>query len=218
MKILRSCALLVGFALCCAASAVAQEHGSVSFMTGLSVSNGNALTSALASLAPGVSDRVNLSGRVTFNVAPGFQAVGEVGRLGNVLPPFETDVLAFTRVDLRASAFYGEGGVRTFLGGSRSSINPYIEATGGLAHLSVRVHGFNSTADAISALGLNFADRTSPMAGLGAGVMLNAGRVTFDAGYRYKKIFAQDFVTELLSVGQRDLTSHQAVFGVGVRF
>jgi opacity protein-like surface antigen len=41
--------------------------------------------------------------------------------------------------------------------------------------------------------------------------------VTFDVGYRYKKIFAQDFVASLLSGGQ-GLTSHQVVFGAGVRF
>jgi len=218
MNVLRSGALLVALVFSGTAGAFAQDHGSVSFNTGLSVSNGNALTSALASLAPGVSDRINLSGRVSFNLAPGFQAVGEVGRIANVLPAYATDVLAFSRVDLRASAFYGEGGVRTFLGGRHSAVNPYLEATGGIARLNLRLAGFNSTTDALLALGLNFVDRTSPMAGLGGGVMFNAGRVTFDAGYRYKKIFAHDFVSELLSVGQQDLTSHQAVFGVGVRF
>jgi hypothetical protein len=35
-----------------------------------------------------------------------------------------------------------------------------------------------------------------------------------DAGYRYKKIFARDFVTSLFGDG-KDLTSHQVVFGAG---
>src|SRR5262245_39237299 len=134
------------------------DHGSVTFATGLSVSNGSALTSTLAALVPSVADRVNFGGRVAFNIAPGFQAFGEVGRLGNVLPPFTTDILAFTRLDLRASAFYTEGGVRTFLGG-HSAVNPYVEATGGVSHLSVRLAGLNSTAQAIEQLGLNFTNR-----------------------------------------------------------
>jgi opacity protein-like surface antigen len=66
-------------------------------------------------------------------------------------------------------------------------------------------------------LALGFTSRTSPAAGLGAGVMWQAGRITFDTGYRYKKIFSQSLVDRLLT-GRQDLTSHQVVFGVGVRF
>jgi hypothetical protein len=178
----------------------AQDHGSVSLVSGFTVTQGSAIENVVSSVSSGVNSRLNLGGRVAFNVAPGFQAVGEVGRISNVLPPLVTSILSFTPVDVRASA-----------------VSPYVEATGGLAHLSVRVAGFGATADELANLGLRFANTTSPIAGLGAGVMLHAGRVTFDAGYRYKKIFAQNFVDALLSGGQA-LTSHQAVFGVGVRF
>ena len=210
-------AVLIVAALVCAASpASAQDHGSASFVTGLSVSNGSAISNTLAALSPGLNDRINLAGRVAFNIAPGFQGVGEVGRIGNVLPPIATSVFAFSPVGLRASAFYFEGGVRAFLG-SRSAVNPYVEATGGFSQLSMRVAGSDSTASDLIQLGLNLTSRTSPLAGLGGGVMLHAGPVTLDAGYRYKKIFTGDFVSTLLN-GSQEVTSHQAVFGVGVRF
>ena len=44
------------------------------------------------------------------------------------------DRLGFTRIDVTASAFYGEGGVR-LLAGSRSAVSPYVEGTAGVAHL-----------------------------------------------------------------------------------
>ena len=154
---------------------------------------------------------------MAFSLAPGFQAVGEVGRLGNVLPPLTTSLLAFSPVEVRARAFYEEGGVRLFAA-SRSAVHPYVEATGGMAQLSLRVAGINATTDELIRLGLGFTSRTSPLAGLGAGVMFNAGAVTFDAGYRYKKIFTRDFVGTVLSGGDDQLTSHQVAFGVGIRF
>ena len=104
--------LLIGALSCSASVAAAQDHGSVSFVTGFSVTNGSSVADTLASLAPGVNDRINLGGRVAVNLAPGFQAVGEVGRIGNVLPPLTSALLSFSPVGLRASAFYGEGGVR----------------------------------------------------------------------------------------------------------
>ena len=58
---------------------------------------------------------------------------------------------------------------------------------------------------------------TSPIAGLGGGVMMRTGPLTFDVGYRYKKIFAKDFVSMLLGGGE-SLKSQQVSFGVGVRF
>jgi hypothetical protein len=194
----------------------AQDHGSVSLVSGFSVTQGSAIANVVSSVGSGLNSRLNLGGRVAFNIAPGFQAVGEVGRIGNVLPPLVTSILSFTPVDVRAAAVYAEGGVRAFAA-PRSAVSPYVEATGGVAHLSVRVAGFGATADDLANLGLSFANSTSPVAGLGGGVMMHAGRVTFDAGYRYKKIFARNFADVLLGGGQA-LTSHQAVFGVGVRF
>ncbi len=199
-----------------ARAASAQDHGSASVVTGVTMSNGSPLTDAISSFSGGFNDRMNFAGRVTFNVAPGFQAIGEVGRIGSVLPPLTRSILSFSPVDLGASAFYTEGGVRTFFGNGRSAVSPYVEATGGIARLSVRISGFSATTDDLLDLGLGFVNRTSPMAGLGGGVMWQAGPVTFDTGYRYKKIFANDFATLLTGGGQ--LTSHQVVFGAGFRF
>jgi len=214
----QTCALpIFGLVLLCAHSVAAQDRGSATFVTGFSMANGSPLTSALGSLAGGVNNRINLGGRVTFHLAPGFDAVGEVGRIGNVLPPLTTAALSFSPVEIGASAFYTEGGARTFLGNSRSAVSPYVEATGGIARVNLRVAGINATTDDLLRLGLGFTSQTSPTAGLGAGVMWQAGRITFDTGYRFKKIFSQSLVDRLLT-GSQDLTSHQVVFGVGVRF
>jgi len=161
------------------------------------------------------SQRPSLGGTVTFNLVPELQIVGEVGRIGNVLPSRAETLLSVGQTGLRASAFYGEGGVRTYLG--RSAVSPYVEATGGIARVNLRVGGINATIDDLLQLGLGFTNSTSPTAGLGAGVMWQAGRVAFDTGYRYKKIFSQGLVDRLLTSGQQ-MTSHQVVFGVGVRF
>ena len=211
--------LLIAFVLVIPRLSLAQTRGSASFVSGLSVSQGSTIGNVVSSVAglSGGSANLNFGGRVAFNLAPGFQAVGEVGRLGNVLPPLTTSLLAFSPVDVRARAFYGEGGVRAYAA-TRSAVNPYVEATGGMAQLSLRVAGINATTDDLLRLGLGLTSRTSPLAGLGAGVMFNAGPVTFDAGYRYKKIFSRDLVGALLSGGAGELTSHQVAFGVGVRF
>ena len=55
---------------------------------------------------------VDFGGRVSFDVLPAVQVFGEFGRLGNVMPTLVETGLAFTRLDITASAFYGEGGVR----------------------------------------------------------------------------------------------------------
>lgn len=194
----------------------AQNHGSVSGFTGFTVAQSSPISTLASAVSSGAGSKVNFGGRVAFTLAPGFEAVGEIGRIGNVLPSLADSTLAFSRVNLRASAVYGEGGMRAFLG-SGSAVHPYVEATGGFAHMSVRAVGFNATADELLALGVGVTSRTSPAAGLGAGVTFQSGRLMLDAGYRYKKIFARDFVTTLFGGGQ-DLTSHQVVFGAGVRF
>ena len=194
----------------------AQERGSVNFVSGMSVAQGNTLSNIASALSPGVSSHVNLAGRINLTIAPGFQAVGEVGRLGNVLPPLVTALSSFSPYDVRASAFYGEGGVRAFAS-PHSSVNPYVEATAGYAHLNMRIAGISATADDLLNLGLGLTSRTSPLAGIGGGVMFHAGRLTLDAGYRYKKIFARNLVETLLGGGQA-LTSHQVAFGVGLGF
>jgi hypothetical protein len=216
MRISYTALLATSIALFIPHALQAQEHGSVSFVTGYSMAQGSPISNVVSAVSSGVSSNLNFGGRVAFSLAPGFQAVGEVGRIGNVLPPLVTSIVALSPLDVRADAIYGEGGMRAFLG-SRSAVNPYVEATGGFAHVNLSVSGVSATVDDLFALGLGLTNRTSPVAGLGGGVMFHSGRVTFDIGYRYKKIFAQDFVTTLLSGGQ-SLTSHQVVFGAGIRF
>jgi hypothetical protein len=215
MRIFRTALLATAIAILLPHASQAQEHGSVSGFTGFTVAQSSPISTLASALSSGVGSNLNFGGRVAFTLAPGFEAVGEVGRIGNVLPTVAGSALALSRVDLRASALYGEGGMRAFVG--NGTVRPYVEATGGFAHLNVRAVGFDATVDDLLALGVNLTSRTSPTAGLGGGVMFQSGRLMLDAGYRYKKIFARDFVTSLFGGGQ-DLTSHQVVFGAGVRF
>src|SRR4051812_29438981 len=167
LRIERICAAaLVGLVVLSAQSAAAQDHGSATFVTGLSMSNGSALGSAISTVSEGFAHRVNLGGRVTVHLAPGFDAIGEAGRIANVLPPLTTAALSFSPIEIGASAFYTEGGMRALLGSSRSVVSPYVEATGGIARVNLRVSGINSTADDLLRLGLGFTSTTSPMAGL----------------------------------------------------
>jgi hypothetical protein len=209
MRFLRTILTVTMFVPLAPRAAAAQDHGSVNFVSGLSLNQGSSITNA------GLSG-VNFGGRVAVSLAPGFQAVGEVGRIGNVLPSLVTSVVAFLPFDVRASATYGEGGVRMF-GATRSSVNPYVEATAGMARLNVRVNGIGASADDLVNLGLAFVSRTPALAGIGGGVMLHSGPMSFDVGYRYKKIFAKDLVDAVLGGGQ-SLRSHQVTFGVGIRF
>ena len=194
-----------------AAAPAVRNRGSVDFFSGFSVNQGSSFT-----LGDSFSSNMNLGGRVAFNIVPGFQAVGEVGRIGNVLPPIVRSIIGVSPYAVRASAFYGEGGVRVFAA-PHSAVSPYVESTLGTAHLNVRLGGIGATANDLVNLGLTFVNRTSPMAGLGGGVMMRTGPLTFDVGYRYKKIFARDFVSTLLGSGE-SLKSQQVSFGVGVRF
>jgi hypothetical protein len=214
-RIMTTAAILLGV-LAAPSLAAAQNGGSVSFVTGMSVARGNTLSSIASAVSPGAATNVNLAGRVNVNIAPGFQAVAEVGRLGSVLPPLVSALSSFSPYDVQASALYGEGGVRAFVS-HRSAVNPYVEATAGYAHLNMRVNGISATTDDLLNLGFGLTSRTSPMAGLGGGVMFRAGRLTLDGGYRYKKIFAKNLVTTILGGGSA-ITSHQVAFGIGVGF
>jgi hypothetical protein len=210
MRILCSGVLVFALTLLTPRPSAAQNRGDVDFVSGFSLNQGASLTGSSAA-------SMNFAGRVAFNLVPGLQVVGEVGRIGNVLPPLTTDLLAFAPFDLKASAIYGEGGVRALMS-PRSSVSPYVEATAGMARMNVRVDGLSATESDLLNLGLGFTNSTSPVAGIGGGVMLRAGRMSFDIGYRYKKIFARDFVASLLADGSDSLQSHSVTFGVGVRF
>ena len=163
---------------------------------------------------------VDFGGRVSFDVVPGVQAIGEFGRLGNVLPSIVALPLSFAPVDLRVSAFYGEGGIR-LLAAPRSAVSPYVEGTAGVAHLQFGIDGLGSTsaaiARALNLAALNLVDTRDPMLGAGGGVLVRGGPVHVDLGYRYKRILSDSLASSILSVGQ-NLQTHQVRFGVGVRF
>jgi hypothetical protein len=159
---------------------------------------------------------VDFGGGVSFEVVRGVQMFGELGRIGDVMPAFVETGLAFSRFDVNASAFYGEGGVR-LLAGSRSAVRPYVEGTAGVAHLRFGTRGFGSTTDAIIRAALNLVDTRDPIVGAGGGVLMQAGPLQVDVGYRYKKIVTNSVLSNIIGVGQ-DMQSHQLRFGAGVRF
>jgi hypothetical protein len=159
---------------------------------------------------------VDFGGRVSFDALPAVQLFGEFGHLGNVMPPLVDVGLAFTRLDLTASAFYGEGGVR-LLAAPHSAVTPYVEGTAGVAHLNFGTRGFGSTTDAIVRAGLNLVDTRDPVFGVGGGLVMQGGPLRFDVGYHYKRIMANSALSSVIGFGQQ-LQSHQIRFGAGVRF
>lgn len=166
-------------------------------------------------LSLGVTDATvpNVGGNVTLAVTPHVHLVGEAGRLGNVLPPLADALYGLPGV--QASAFYGEGGLR-LLAGSRA-VRPYAEATAGLSRLSVSSTRLGAIGNAALSAGTAFVGRTGPVAGIGGGILAEAGPVVFDVGYRYKRLFPPDALGLALGLGQ-DLRSQQVRFGIGVRF
>jgi hypothetical protein len=201
-------ALVLGLSLVLVTPRLSAAQGSVDGFGALSLNRFSSLD--------GSSLPLDFGGRVSVDLVPGVQAVGEFGRIGNVLPTVIDLPLSLLPFDVRASAFYGEGGVR-FLGAPRSAVTPYLEATAGIARVNFHVGGLGPTADTFTRAALNLFDRTDPIAGAGAGVMFRGGPVLVDVGYRYKQIFADSLVGTLLSAGQ-GLRSHQVRFGLGVRF
>jgi opacity protein-like surface antigen len=159
---------------------------------------------------------LDFGGGVAFEIAPGVQVMGEFGKLGNVMPKLVETGLAFTPIGLTASAFYGEGGVR-LMAAPRSPVSPYVEGTAGVAHLRFGARGLGSTTDALIRAALNLVDTRDPMFGAGGGLLMRAGALQVDLGYRYKKIAANSALSSILGLGQ-DLQSHQVRFGAGVRF
>jgi hypothetical protein len=158
----------------------------------------------------------DFGGRVGFEVLPGVQVMGEFGRLGNVMPDLIATGLGFTGLNLTASAFYGEGGVR-LLASPRSAVSPYVEGSAGVAHLQLGVNGLGSATDAIVRAALSFVDTSDPIVGGGGGVLLHGGPLQIDLGYRYKRILAGSTLSSILSAGDQ-LDVHQLRFGVGLRF
>ena len=159
---------------------------------------------------------VDFGGRVSVDVVPAVQVVGEFGRVGNVLPGIVGLPLSFSRLNLRVSAVYGEGGVR-LLAAPRSAVSPYVEGTAGVAHLRFGATGLGSTTDAIVRAALNLVDTSDPLFGAGGGLLLRGGPLHIDLGYRYKRIVPNSMLGTVIGLGQ-ELQTHQVRFGAGVRF
>jgi opacity protein-like surface antigen len=159
--------------------------------------------------------KIDFGVNVAKELTPNIHAIGEFGRVGDMLPTMTSGLLSLTDYDVRVSAFYGEGGVR-LLGAPGGGISPYGEATFGIARLSPQVSGFGSIADAAVA-GLGLFRSTDPILGIGGGFLLRGGPVVADLGYRYKQVVGGDSFANLLAVGQ-NLRAHQVRFGLGVRF
>jgi opacity protein-like surface antigen len=154
-------------------------------------------------------------GRVGVGLTDHIQVFGEAGRLADISSPL-FDLLDFTDVGVRVSAFYGEGGVR-FIASPHSTVRPYAEATAGVARLNAGISGLGGTANAIVNTALNAFNRTQPMLGVGGGVVLQGGPVSVDFGYRYKQISSGGAITSALNAGE-PYKVNQVRVGIGFRF
>jgi hypothetical protein len=162
------------------------------------------------------AQRPSLGGTVTIPLVPQLQIVGEVGRIGNVLPTRAGTIFSVAQTQLQASAFYGEGGIR-LIAAPRSAVTPYGEATAGVARLDVGSDRFGTLGNAATSLALGLVGRTTPVASLGGGLLLHGGPVVFDLGYRYKQLFADPVLQDVLGLGE-PLRAHEVRAGIGVRF
>jgi opacity protein-like surface antigen len=161
-----------------------------------------------------VTSSSTFGGNVAIPLSDNLQVIGEGGRMTDVMPSLLGTLVDLTPVDLRVSAWYGEGGLRFI--GSGSVIRPYVETTVGFARLRTGFSGAGSTADAIGNTALQFLARTEPLLGAGGGVVIQGGPVFLDLGYRYKKILASDSLQSILTGG--DISVNQFRVGAGLRF
>jgi hypothetical protein len=153
-------------------------------------------------------------GNIAVPLSDSLQIIGEGGRMTDLMPSMAGTLLDFTPVDLRVSAWYGEGGVRFIAPGG--AVRPYVETTAGFARLGPVFEGAGSRADAAINTALHFIRRNEPLLSAGGGVVLQGGPVFLDLGYRYKKIFAGDSLQSVLTGG--DIGVNQLRIGAGVRF
>jgi opacity protein-like surface antigen len=92
-----------------------------------------------------------------------------------------------------------------------------VEGTAGVAHLRFGARGLGSTSDALIRAALDLVDTRDPIFGAGGGVLVQAGPLQVDLGYRYKKIVTNSVLSNIIGAGQ-DMQSHQVRVGAGVRF
>jgi hypothetical protein len=207
-SIMRRVSIFAAMLLCAVPAAARAQTANTS------VQGFGGLTFGTSSALGRTSTASSLGGIVAAGLTPNIQIVGEVGRLSDITPPL-FNLLDFTPVNLRVLAWYAEGGVR-FIASPRSAVRPYAEATAGVARLSTGLSGFGGRTDAVIHAGLAFLDRTQPLLGVGAGVLLERGRLALDVGYRYKKITATG-VASALNAGNA-YQVNEARIGLGIRF
>jgi hypothetical protein len=157
----------------------------------------------------------SVGGTVTYRLIPELQIVGEVGRIGNVLPTMSDTVFSLTEIGIGVSAFYGEGGVR--LVAPTGALAPYAEATAGFARLDINSARLGVAGNLATSLALGLVGHTTPIASVGGGLLARGGPLVLDIGYRYKQLFADDVLQAILGFGQ-PLHAHEVRAGVGVRF
>jgi hypothetical protein len=155
-------------------------------------------------------------GSIALPVGDHLQIIGEAGRLTDVKSSALDLLTDLTPVDVRLSAWYGEGGLR-LIGSRHSAVRPYVEATAGIARLNAGVYG-GGQLGAIANVGLAFLGTTEPVLGLGAGVILQGGPLLVDAGYRYKKISSGNGLASALTLSGSAIEVNQVRVGVGIRF
>ena len=101
------------------ASALAQDR------TASALGFGGASLNTFSASASTIDFGVSVGKELTPNI----QAIGEFGRIKDMLPTMTAGLLSLTPYDVRVSAFYGEGGVR-LIAAPESGVSPYAEATG----------------------------------------------------------------------------------------
>ena len=206
---MRQMLILSATLVVCATSVAASAQSANSSVQGF-----GGFTFGTSAVVGGLSTASTFGGSVAAGLTDNIQIVGEVGRLSDI-KPLLPDLLDFTPVDLRVSAWYGEAGVR-FIASPHSVVRPYAEATVGIARLSTTLSGFGGRTDAVIDAGLAFLNRTDPMLGLGGGVVLQRGPLALDVGYRYKKVMATGVASALNA--RNAYRVNEVRVGVGVRF
>jgi hypothetical protein len=206
---MRTTLVLTAIVAVCAVPTAAHAQGANRSIQGF-----GGLTFGTSSVIGTASTASTFGGTFAAGLTPNIQVIAEAGRLSDIKPPLFS-LLDFTPVDMRLSAWYGEGGVR-FIASPHSAVRPYGEATAGMARLRTGLSGFGTRADAIVDTGLAFLNRTEPMLGAGGGVVFQGGPLAVDVGYRYKKILATGVASALN--GGNPYQVNDVIIGVGVRF
>ena len=162
----------------------------------------------------GITPASTFGGSLAVPVGDHVQILAEGGRMSDVMSGPLATLVSFSPVDVKVTAYYGEGGVR-FLGSPNRVVRPYAEATAGFARLHTRVAGLGEVDPLVNAA-LGFLGSTQPVLGGGAGVMIQGGPVLVDLGYRYHHFGSGNSLQNALTGGGFD--SHQLRMGVGIRF